>query len=1053
MTRTTDFKSVPPTGESQTRRPRFSGLSRSAAVLFRLGTARARLAAALLVVAGGLLYQTEAQALEQASRKVLYLDAPSVSVPRAERAGDAARGYAGPDSDVPNDVLAWVHVTAAPQDARWAFASITDPSGRPPGGVSYDDAVAAGDAMVAQIGGEPPVPDAGGDDELASAEPVRPTLGDGTKATDAPGPQTGAPPPPDAADTSAPADLGLPAPMAQAYAPSESPAKKDPATSPSSSNSDEELAAVPDAPATGKGGSSGTPDIGPMADDYAPRPTPTSPSKGSAGQSAESSDPPADDQDDSQRDSSGSEQPDAIEQKSSPIVVVPDSSSSEDDSNPEYAAGNEPSDDVTSSQPTPGPAEQPQQTASPVPEDPQPEEQPSEEQPFGEQPSGSSSFVAIVPAEPEADEGQSEKQASPSPATSSEPASEPSTEPTGEGTTARSPNTGDQADHARRSTPDPAAEPPEPGSTPAASTTTPDDPQDSAAPSESADAQVPPAESPQELSSDTPTDETTGQQISIVVQDNASQADASTPEPEEPPTNSPGPQQAPQDSPSDKSEAHPDTGGDSSGKTGTPDTAPNSDTKPGDQSDAPQDAPQDASEDAPQDVPEDTLRDAPEDAPQNPDGSAGNDPAANRGARDREQPREVPEPAGGSPAAAPKKNGTDAGRQDSASRSQPAPPASDHRAKPSRKGGEGKPPGRTSPQPPAKTPPKHGGGKGVGGQGPTQTAGAVKISSQSPFQDQPDLTPGSQDAAAGVQNDIPAAPTAQQQTAADPVGSAQRAVRRAEARAQRRAARQPTAAALEVAPTEESPVQTAPAAIPEEPVVEPDTNVRQAARQQRRAQRIAARQAAVPSQAPAELDHVPAAPDTGVPEEQPTVDGYQGGGYQDESEAAVPQASDMAAEIDSYTQEEAVGAASAAPEPDLTGTREDSYSEPAPPTPDPVSEAYVEEVAADPGVTAEPVMQDTSVPAAPDAAPVATPTETYVQPEAQAVEPQLEPVQQVSTQQLEPVQQVPTMELEPAPQPTDAAPEAATGAAAPEMVQQVQSTVDVAVPNPAGGTQ
>lgn len=86
MTRTTDFKSVPITSESQTRRPRFSGLSQSAAVLFRLGTSRARLAAALLVVAGGLPYHTEAQALEQASRKVLYLDAPSVSVPRAERA-------------------------------------------------------------------------------------------------------------------------------------------------------------------------------------------------------------------------------------------------------------------------------------------------------------------------------------------------------------------------------------------------------------------------------------------------------------------------------------------------------------------------------------------------------------------------------------------------------------------------------------------------------------------------------------------------------------------------------------------------------------------------------------------------------------------------------------------------------------------------------------------------------------------------------------------------------------------------------------------------------
>lgn len=131
--------------------PKLSGLSRSAVALFRVGTYRARLAAALMLVAGGLLYQIGAQAMEQSSRKVLYLDAPSVSVPRAEKAGEVARGYAGPDSSVDDTVLAWVDVKPVPQEARKAFASITDPSGQPPGGISYDNAVAAGDSMVAQL--------------------------------------------------------------------------------------------------------------------------------------------------------------------------------------------------------------------------------------------------------------------------------------------------------------------------------------------------------------------------------------------------------------------------------------------------------------------------------------------------------------------------------------------------------------------------------------------------------------------------------------------------------------------------------------------------------------------------------------------------------------------------------------------------------------------------------------------------------------------------------------------------------------------------------------
>ena len=162
MTQNSKDPHVPTLGASSRKtsmlqaRPRFTGLSRSAVALFQLGTYRAHMAAALMIVAVSLLYQTGAEALEQSSKKVLYLDAPSVSVPQAQKAGETAWGYAGPDSNVDDSVLAWVDVKPTPLEARKAFASVTDPSGQPPGGVSYDDAMAAGDAMVAQIGGDSP---------------------------------------------------------------------------------------------------------------------------------------------------------------------------------------------------------------------------------------------------------------------------------------------------------------------------------------------------------------------------------------------------------------------------------------------------------------------------------------------------------------------------------------------------------------------------------------------------------------------------------------------------------------------------------------------------------------------------------------------------------------------------------------------------------------------------------------------------------------------------------------------------------------------------------
>lgn len=389
-------------------RPRFAGLSRSAVALFRVGTYRARVAAALMIVAGGLLYQTGAEALEQSSKEVLYLDAPSVSVPQAQNAGETARGYAGSDSKVDDAVLAWVDVKPMPQEASKAFASITDPSGQPPGGVSYDAALAAGDTMVAQIGGDTPAGEGRGgqDDELASADPVRPKLGDGTKATDAPnksdvtGQQPGAmgtgsqQPEYATTDNPTPSDLGLPAPMAEEYAP---PAEQPTAEQPSDS-SDSELAAVPEDASedTGKG----TSVTGPISDDYAPNTASPDSSDGSAGEATS--------QDETKSGSSDVGAPDAQKDEASPTIIVSDSPASDDEpetsdtgiSEPENTGTppNEPSSDPSIELSPASTAEEsvPAQDNSPDTDEQEPEK--------------SSDLVAVVPYDPGADESQDESQ-------------------------------------------------------------------------------------------------------------------------------------------------------------------------------------------------------------------------------------------------------------------------------------------------------------------------------------------------------------------------------------------------------------------------------------------------------------------------------------------------------------------------------------------------------------------------------------------------------------------------------------------------------------------
>lgn len=387
-------------------RPRFAGLSRSAAALFRVRTYRARMAAALMIVAGSLLYQTGAEALEQSSKQVLYLDAPTVSVPQAEKAGETARGYAGPDSNVDDAVLAWVDVKPVPLEARKAFASITVPSGPPPGGVSYDDAVAAGDDMVAQLGGDSPTGGEGEDEELASADPIRPKLGDGTKATDAPAPDATEPSPgtgggsqqPEyaAADTPAPSDLGLPVPMAEQYA-------LEPSGGRPPASSGDELAAAPEegseVPEDSTGGNSAT---GPISGEYSPEVGPedtTELGSSDTGDSAPQND------------------------ETSPAIVVPDTPESGDEPEQEYAgvpegSGTEPQISESESSESDGPetenvgtppdeaSNEPSTEPSPGQPSPAPnsEEQESEDPP---------DLVAVVQYEPGTEEGQEESQEGP----------------------------------------------------------------------------------------------------------------------------------------------------------------------------------------------------------------------------------------------------------------------------------------------------------------------------------------------------------------------------------------------------------------------------------------------------------------------------------------------------------------------------------------------------------------------------------------------------------------------------------------------------------------
>ena len=166
---------------------------RSVLALLRVGTRWCRLAAALMAVVVGLTSQIGDVAVAQAKQTLLYLDAPAVSAEHASRAGEVANAYSKPGSPASREVLAWlevpvrpVDVSAPPEGATKAFAAITARDGEGAGGVTPDNALAAGEVMLAQLEGSPSQEDKDGGEELASSEAVRPQLGAGEQAPRAP---------------------------------------------------------------------------------------------------------------------------------------------------------------------------------------------------------------------------------------------------------------------------------------------------------------------------------------------------------------------------------------------------------------------------------------------------------------------------------------------------------------------------------------------------------------------------------------------------------------------------------------------------------------------------------------------------------------------------------------------------------------------------------------------------------------------------------------------------------------------------------------------------
>lgn len=150
----------------------------------RMRYAAAFLAVVLTATAGtGQMAWAQAKGEARPEKRVLYVNAPVVSLPQAREAARTASSYR--DSDDPQVELALYWATGdgeppAPEyvAATRALASVGSSPEKPGSTVTPEDAERAGRIYLAQVGVPP---DAGGaeGEELADAEPVRPELGDG----------------------------------------------------------------------------------------------------------------------------------------------------------------------------------------------------------------------------------------------------------------------------------------------------------------------------------------------------------------------------------------------------------------------------------------------------------------------------------------------------------------------------------------------------------------------------------------------------------------------------------------------------------------------------------------------------------------------------------------------------------------------------------------------------------------------------------------------------------------------------------------------------------
>src|SRR5215216_1325916 len=191
--------------------------------LLRTGDARALLAASLIVVALTLTLHTKAGAFEEAGRAVLYVGAPSVSMPSAGEAGAISRSYAETTSPETLLALGFSEESASRYVVDRALASVTEQPADPDETITAQAALEAGAVYLAQTGTRRPgEAGPGSEGELASAGPVRPQLGDGTVAPPEDSPTK------DLADAS---DAGDGGDLAHASGPPDSPVAAYPGTS------------------------------------------------------------------------------------------------------------------------------------------------------------------------------------------------------------------------------------------------------------------------------------------------------------------------------------------------------------------------------------------------------------------------------------------------------------------------------------------------------------------------------------------------------------------------------------------------------------------------------------------------------------------------------------------------------------------------------------------------------------------------------------------------------------------------------------------------------